>query len=469
METPAVPEVDLTRLAPGTQVGPWRVVSWSGEGTYGTVYRAVSSGQTEPVPVALKVARNPFDPRFSREAALLSQLSHPSVPLLLDHGRWRSPSGAIHPYLTMEWVEGTPLYDWAEEHAPTSRQVLQLLGHLLRALQTIHAAGAVHRDVKGGNVLVGHEDMRAVLTDFGSANYRGAARLTWQTQPPGTPGYRSPEAWEFLLRFGLASDEHYLATPADDVFALGVTAYRLVTGQYPPSPEPGQEEARAWEPDGPGPKPPRELNPRVEPTLSGLILRMLALSPEARGTAKELAEAVERASEGTSPDLELPLSERKPTQRIRPQNKASRKLPWLASATGGLVLAVWGWQTVSLLLGMNSGSAGMGTGSAGCGPDTVAVGDSSTAAASSSSEVPTGKEPVAAEAPDATFQGQAEPDARGRCPLPEHVVIDSRCWVKQAMAAEPCEKSGYIYVQGKCYAPVFSTRRRPTSNPPDSR
>ena len=64
---------------------------------------------------------------FVARPALLSRLDHPSVPLLLDHGRWRHASGARYPYLTMAWVEGTPLYDWAREHNPTSRQVLRLL------------------------------------------------------------------------------------------------------------------------------------------------------------------------------------------------------------------------------------------------------------------------------------------------------------------------------------------------------
>ena len=91
METPPTPELDPAHLPPGTRVGPWRVVSWSAQGTYGTVYCAVSSGQDEPVPVALKLARHPEDPRFGREAALLARLDHPSIPLILDHGRWRHP------------------------------------------------------------------------------------------------------------------------------------------------------------------------------------------------------------------------------------------------------------------------------------------------------------------------------------------------------------------------------------------
>jgi serine/threonine protein kinase len=344
----------------------------------------------------------------------------------------------------------------------------------------------VHRDVKGDNVLMRHEDSRAMLVDFGSANYRGAARLTWQSQPPGTPAYRSPEAWQFLLRFGLASDEHYVATPADDVFALGVTAYRLVTGQYPPSTEPGQPEAHVWDLEGSGPTPPQALNSRVDPRLSALILRMLSADPTARGTARALAEALELAATQMVPEVQQSLFERAPTpppaatkagsaperaskiatgkqtsvERTVPQAKSLTWLPWLTFATVGMLLAFWAGQAMSTRLErIHSKAQGVSTAEQ---PDagTAAVGDESSPAAPSSSQQPSGKEPVASEYPR-----QAEPDARGRCPDARHVARNGRCWVEHPMNAEQCERSGYVYEQDKCYAPVFATRRKPTSSP----
>jgi len=496
MVTPPTAELDPAHLPPGTPVGLWRVVSRSAQGTYGTVYRAVSLEQDEPVYVALKVARYPEDPRFGREAAVLSQLDHPSVPLLLDHGRWRLASGVRYPYLTMAWVEGTPLYDWAREHNPTSRQVLRLLAHLARALQATHAAGAVHRDVKGDNVLVRHQDSRALLMDFGSTNFRGAARLTWQTLPPGTPAYRSPEAWRFLERFGLASDAHYVAKPADDVFALGVTAYRLVTGQYPPSTEPGQEEARVWEPGGSGPKPPLELNPRVDQWLSELILNMLSIAPEARATAKTLANAMEPGADEAVPELDqqlfspepppqpvavpaetappparTPTGGKAPTGPSRPWARNLDWLPWLVLAAAGILLAIRICSSLSTRI--DGSTSGPQATSDAYSPDanTVGVGDTAHAAAERSNEAPSDKEPVASDTPEQTFPRQAQPDAKGRCPRPEHVVLNGLCWAQQSMGAEACEGGGYVYSQGKCYTPVFKTqtRRRPTSSPSDSR
>jgi hypothetical protein len=134
-------------------------------------------------------------------------------------------------------------------------------------------------------------DGRVFLTDFGSANYVGASRLTPQAWPPGTPAYRSPEASRFIERVGPEATVRYAATPADDLFALGVTAYRLVTDEYPASLEP----------------PPAVLNMRVAPRLSELILQMLATRPEARGAAGALADKLEDAAEQAGPEADLPL------------------------------------------------------------------------------------------------------------------------------------------------------------------
>lgn len=143
---------DLALLLPGMEVGSWRVVAWAGQGGNGTVYRAVRIGQEQAGPVALKLALQPGDPRLEREVMVLSRLEHPSVPRLLDSGEWRSYGGTQHPFLVMQWIDGVPLYEWALQHAPSSAQVLRMLAQLTRALQALHAQGAVHRDVKGGNI-----------------------------------------------------------------------------------------------------------------------------------------------------------------------------------------------------------------------------------------------------------------------------------------------------------------------------
>jgi hypothetical protein len=132
MDRPQVPALHPAHLPPGTVVGPWRVVAWANRGVHGAVYRAVRVGHEHTEPVALKLALFPSDPRFAREVSLLSRTHHPSVPRLLDHGVWRHPFGSTHPYLTMEWVEGVPLYAWAVQRAPSSAQVMRLFAQLAR-------------------------------------------------------------------------------------------------------------------------------------------------------------------------------------------------------------------------------------------------------------------------------------------------------------------------------------------------
>ncbi|MDY7227992.1 serine/threonine protein kinase [Hyalangium rubrum] len=302
-------EMDPASLPPGTRVGPWRVKGWCGRGTYGTVYQVEREGHAEEGPYALKLALYAEDERFKREAALLSRIRHPNVPRLEGQGVWEHRAGAF-PYLVMQWVEGESLYAWSSQRNPTSRQVLRRLAQVARALEVTHAAGGVHRDVKGDNVLVWQAEERAVLTDFGAGTYRGAGTITSQPLPPGTPRYRSPEAWAFQRLFCFHPSEHYRGSACDDLFALGVMAYRLVTDEYPPPTEPSEEGAEVWRRGGLGPRPPRALNARVSPKLDAIILRLLS-QPEERfkGNARRTAEALEHAALSAGAEADIPLFE----------------------------------------------------------------------------------------------------------------------------------------------------------------
>jgi len=144
----------LHPLAPGTRVGAWRVKAWQGQGGYGAVYRAERVGWRRSEPGALKVSLLRWNWRMEREVELLSRLSHPAIPRLLDPGRPPPPAGPEYPFFVMEWIEGTPLYAWAQQQQPSGQQLCRVLAQLARALEAVHAAGAVHRDVKGANVVV---------------------------------------------------------------------------------------------------------------------------------------------------------------------------------------------------------------------------------------------------------------------------------------------------------------------------
>jgi eukaryotic-like serine/threonine-protein kinase len=293
--------VDPHAPALGSIVGAWRLLARIDSGSYGVVYRAQRADDPESPPVALKLAKQPGDPRFEREAELLRRVRHLGVPRYEGFGEWVSPGGAHHPYIVMELVEGLILYDWFREQQRSNQDVLRVLVQVADALVAVHAKGVIHRDVKGDNIRVTPEG-RAVLLDFGAGWYPGARPLTDTCVPPGTTPYRAPELLRFMWRFRKDDTARWLAQPSDDLYALGVTAYRLVTGTYPPPvSEMGDESGR----------PRRLLRPSelatVAPELEAIIWPLLAEDAVARGTTAELAQATERAAQQSSPEAARPI------------------------------------------------------------------------------------------------------------------------------------------------------------------
>jgi hypothetical protein len=474
-------KLDPFMLPPGTLVGPWKVKAYAGGGAYGLVFRAVKVGQEHAGEVALKVACYPGDERFQREVWLLSRVHHPSVPQLLDSGEWQPPRGEAHPYIVMEWVEGLALYTWAQWCNASSRQVLQVLGQLAGAVAATHAVGGVHRDVKGGNIRVSLQGERAVLMDFGAGTYAGAAPLTKGALPPGTEGYRSPEALEYALQRPRDATETYAAQPADDVFALGVCAYRLVTGWYLPPLEVRPEEEGPWRLEWRGPRPPVEMNPRVDPLLSELILRMLARRPEERPAAVELAEALKGAVRSAGPGADRPLFQGEepevavesaaPVQRqeggregrsaslLRRSSRARRRT-WAAYAACALLGAVL--SAVAVGWGLRSGQGGRGVVvQPAPGQEPVGLGDTDLTAPAASVKGSSGSRRPSRQIPETPFNGQRRAP---HCILSEEVTINGGCWLEMRTTKPPCGELGYEW-NGKCYIPHIPPSRKPTSEP----
>ncbi|MCY1019695.1 serine/threonine-protein kinase [Pyxidicoccus sp. MSG2] len=465
-------DLNPARLPPGTWVGPWRVLERRGRGACGAVYRAVGA-QPAPGPVALKLALYPRDERFAREVELLSRIRHPNVPRLVDHGVWRHPAGHAYPYLAMELVDGVSLYDWAMEHRPSSRQVLRVLAGLARALEATHAAGGVHRDVKGGNTLISHAVGRVFLTDFGAGHYLGAATLTPPPFPPGTPAYRSPEAWRSASLPLQGPAVPYAPGPADDVFALGVTAFRLLTGEYPPPPDPASGSGHVEEASPPSA---RALNARHCEALGALTSRMLSVSPEARGSARELAEALEDAADTAGPEADVPLfvleaprpvEARAALRHVLPQAAGRSRRPWLVAAGLGGALALGAGWRLSAHPVEESGKVHASASAPEEAKDggTVAVGDSALTAPVPLTRTPSAWSTSAAELPPRPLPGQRRPDANGRCPGKLHVPINGGCWIKLTLEPKDCGKEDAYVHQGVCYTPAVPNPRPPTSSP----
>ena len=492
-------EVDPLALPLGTRVGPWRVSGFRGRGAYGTLYRAEHERRAGGGPGALKLAVHPGDERFKREAWLLRHIHSPFVPRFLDAGEWEHPSGR-YPFVVMELVEGEPLYDWAARRNPSLREALRLLAQAARAVADTHAVGGLHRDVKGGNVQVRWRDGRAFVTDLGAGDYRGAASLTSKLLPPGTAAYRSPEAWEFLRVFRRHPTVHYPASACDDLFALGMTAYRLVTDEYPPLTDPEASGSEVWREGGPGPRAPSELNARVSEELDALILRLLARAPEERfgGLAWKAAEAFEQAWRSAGPGADRPLfgwgtstdtrwrspggvrraeeqdaaarqeharrAAEEPPQAVTSSKRAEPRAwspPWaeeLAMAAVGLLLAVL---TVAVLY---RGQEVDRTGPGSSGGGSVAVGDSARGAALlelppvSTDGTPSA---VGLPMPEKPYPGQRTPP----CNRNGELEIRGGCWYELGRATLPCREDAYEW-NAACYLPSYPARRQPTSQPP---
>ncbi|RKG84769.1 serine/threonine protein kinase [Corallococcus terminator] len=279
MDAPALRVLSVEALPPGTIVGRWEVLRRLAAGGYGTVYAVRRAGRPRAREHALKLARHVDSPWFSREAEILSRLRHPGVPRLMTADAWR-PGAGSYPFLVMEHVEGESLYAWSSARNPTAREVGALLAQAAEVLAFAHQRGVLHRDVKGDNVRV-QPGGRLKLLDWGAGWHPEATPLTDTGQlPPGTAHYYSPQLHHWRASAHLPhAGESPTYSVADELYALGVSFYRLLTETYPASAL-GAEGFRLRE----GCTAPSVslLNPRVPKALASLIDRLLAFEPEAR-------------------------------------------------------------------------------------------------------------------------------------------------------------------------------------------
>ena len=203
----------VNRIADRYDLGP--VI---GRGGVADVHRAVDTLLDREVAVKLlrQEATSEADrARFTAEARTLAQLSDPGLVTVLDAG-----TSDDHPYLVMELVEGTHLAAVLEGGPLGREEAARILRVVAEALSYAHGQNVVHRDVKPGNVLVGH-DGRVKLADFGIARIVGdTIRHTTTGTTIGTVSYLAPEQ--------VSGGE---LTQAVDIYALGLVVLEAVTGQ----------------------------------------------------------------------------------------------------------------------------------------------------------------------------------------------------------------------------------------------
>jgi hypothetical protein len=242
-----------------------------GRGGMGTVYRGRHLKLQREVAVkflAPQLAAKPeVRERFTREATALARINHPHVVRVFDAGIEEGEAFLVLEYLSGGTLAGLP--------AQPPERAVALGREVCEALEAVHAAGLVHRDVKPENVLLSREGV-AKLSDFGIVRFTdGSQPATGTGVALGTPGYASPEVLS--------------GKPADarsDVYAVGALLKQLVTGL-----------------------PPVGESAALPAGLDAVVRKAMAQSPDERfASARAMGEALARL--GTEATAALPRDEK---------------------------------------------------------------------------------------------------------------------------------------------------------------
>ncbi len=274
-------------------MGDYVVLDRIGAGGMGQVFRARHRRMDRIVAVKVisskALAKPDVVQRFQREVKAAARLIHPHIVTAFDAGE---QNGA--PYLVMELVEGPDLATVLKKQGPLPvGKTLELIQQAARGLAFAHAKGVVHRDVKPGNLLVGRDGVKildmglARLDDVNaSAEQRAAAELTQDGDVMGTIDYMAPEQ--------VVNTRN--ADAKSDVYSLGCTLFRLLTGKQLFAGQTLMECIMAHR-EQPAPAA-STYRPEVPPAVDQLIQRMVAKRPDERPTMTEVVTAIDQLKRG---------------------------------------------------------------------------------------------------------------------------------------------------------------------------
>lgn len=317
----------------GQRIARFELIELLGAGGGGGVWKAWDPNLERFV--ALKLPRHAhFSTRLQREARSAARFLHPNLATVLEVGEWEGQC-----YIASEWVDGPDLGAFAEGHSLEHDLSVDLVRQIADGLQVVHQHGAVHRDVKPGNILLAiGGDLGtppiAKLTDFGVALLdQDEVTITREGDLVGTPAYMSPEQ---------------LKTPHEvdhraDLFSLGVVLYELVAGRRP------FEGSQSWvvqqivEKE---PSRPRDRVPGLSRDLEAIILQCLEKDPDRRyQSARALALDLAQWQNGL-PVLACPLGQMTRARRWLARNPvlAGAGAAVLVSMMAGSAVSLWQWR-----------------------------------------------------------------------------------------------------------------------------
>jgi serine/threonine protein kinase len=281
----------------GTLSGRYETSQRLGSGGMSNVYMATDRILERTVAVKILAEHlsddERFVARFKREALAVAKLIHPNIVQVYDTG----VDDGRH-YIVMEYVDGRSGAQILQRQGPVEPETAADIGvQACAGLDYAHRRGIIHRDVKPGNLMVvggpvGGGEMTVKLTDFGIARAIAQTRITQVGSVVGTAAYLSPEQ--------VRGEE---ATPATDVYALGVVLYQFLTGRLPYEGSTLAELAVRQQNERP--LAPSTYNDEVPETLGAAVLRALEGDPNRRyASADELSNGLQMGLEGA--DVSLP-------------------------------------------------------------------------------------------------------------------------------------------------------------------
>jgi pSer/pThr/pTyr-binding forkhead associated (FHA) protein len=288
----------------GKTVGGYRILERIGRGGMGTVYKANQTSLNRTVALKVlspKFAQDPvFVAKFHKEAQAAGQLNHPNIVQVYDVGS----DGGLH-YFSMEYIENGSVQDLATREGTVDTDLsLAIIIDAARGLEYAEKRGLVHRDIKPDNLMVIAEGV-VKIADLGLARDAGRAAKEAGAHEGehheddegifGTPHFISPEQ-----ALGRAVDTR------SDIYSLGASFYRLVTGETPFQGDSIREIVQKQINEEPVAV--REKNREVPPAVAQIIERMMLKDPDDRfGSATELLDSLERVSTRAGRGSRTPL------------------------------------------------------------------------------------------------------------------------------------------------------------------
>ncbi len=255
----------------------YEILELLGQGGMGAVYKTRDTELGRLVALKLiraDLASNPeILRRFKQELILAREVTHRNVIRIFDLGQAKG-----FKFITMEFVEGRDLRAVLRERGKLPpEETVRIIAQVCRALESAHAAGVVHRDLKPQNIMLDAKD-RVYVMDFGIAHSLETPGMTQTGVLMGTPEYMSPEQAK-----GIKVDAR------SDLFALGIIFYEMLTAISPYKADTSL--ATLLKRTQERPPPPAEVDPAIPKAISDVVMKCLEIDRDQRySTAREILE-----------------------------------------------------------------------------------------------------------------------------------------------------------------------------------